>query len=310
MALYLGETVSIVFKTLPFLILRAAVYLLFGVLLVIYFGIIYLVGRAVSEISPNAEVIAWGLGLLVSFPLTRLAREYILYLVKAGHVAVISALATQGKLPEGMGQIAYGKKLVTENFKNSSVLFLVDRMVHGVIRVLTRLMMGLTDFLSGVPGIDGLRKIMHAILYFSFTYIDEAILARKFIHPEETAWKSAHQGLILYAQIWRSILLTALFTGLVALISLPIFLVLTIGPALGAAALEPQKKWLFITMGIIAGFVLKAVLVDPFTMTQMIVVYLKETAGLQPNPEWEQKIEAASSKFVQIKKNALTIPSA
>lgn len=305
MALYLTETTSIVFKTLPFLILRAVVYLLFGALLAIYFGIIYLLGHAVSAISPNAEVIAWGLGLLVSFPIMRLIREYILYIVKAGHVAVISTLATQGKLPEGMGQIAYGKKLVTDNFKNSSILFLVDRLVHGVIRTLTRLMMGLTDFLSGVPGIGGLRKIMHGILYFSFTYIDEAILARKFIHPQETAWEAARKGLILYAQIWKSILLTAFFTGLIALISLPFFLILTVGPALGAAALEPQKKWLFITIGAIAGFVLKAALVDPFTMTQMIVVYLKETAGLQPNPEWEQKLEAASSQFAQIKKKAL-----
>ena len=305
MSLYISETTSIVFKTLPFIALRAFIYFLFGLAFVFYFFIVFLIGRTASAIYPQSEFIVWLVGFIISFPLIRLAREYLLYLVKAAHVAVIAMLATEGKIPDDVSQLSYGKKLVTDNFKQSSILFLVDRMIHGTVTALNGMMMRMTDFLTAVPGIDGLRKIVRGILYFSLTYIDEAVLARHFIKPSANIWDNARQGLILYAQTWKSLLGSAFVAGLFTVISFPIFLILMLGPALAMSIGHTQERWLFVMIGVIAAWLLKAIFIEPFTLTMMIVTYLKETKDLVPNAEWEQKLATLSSKFRSIQEKAL-----
>ncbi|QQR81594.1 MAG: hypothetical protein IPJ69_05650 [Deltaproteobacteria bacterium] len=277
MSLYLNETTSIVFKTIPYIIMRAAIYLAFGVAFMIYFFLVFLMGRAFSGIAPQAEGIIWFLGLVVSFPLTKLAREYLLYLVKAGHVAVISQLVTEGKLPDGVNQVSYGKSLVVQHFKQSSILFLLDRTIHGVITALSAFMMRMTDFLSAVPGIDGLRKLIRGILYFSLSYVDEAILARYFVKPTPNPWINAREGIVLYAQAWKSFLSAALVAGFISIISFPLFLIITLAPALAASIGHAQERWLYVMIGVIAAWLLKSILIEPFTLTLMIVTYLKET---------------------------------
>ena len=309
MKLYFNDTLSIVSKTLPYIALRAAIYAAFGIAFIIYFVCIYGIGKALAAITPQAEGIVWILGLIVSFPLTKLAREYLLYLVKAGHVAVIAKLVTDGKLPDNTGQIAYGKSLVTSHFKQSSILFLIDRTIHGVITALSSFMMRMTDFLSAVPGIDGLRKMMRGILYFSLSYIDEAILARYFVKPTPNPWDNARQGIILYAQAWKSFLSTALIAGLISILSFPIFLIFTLGPALAVSIGHAQERWLYIMIGVISAWILKAIFIEPFTLTLMIVTYLKETENLVPNAEWEQKLANFSSKFRSIQEKA-ALPAA
>jgi hypothetical protein len=49
--------------------------------------------------------VVWIVAFVISFPMVKLFREYFLYILKAGHVAVIAELATKGKLPEGVSQI-------------------------------------------------------------------------------------------------------------------------------------------------------------------------------------------------------------
>ncbi len=309
MALYLSETVSIVSKTIPYILMRAAVYTAFGVALMIYFLLVFLVGRAFSEIAPQAEGAVWLLGLVVSFPLTKLTREYLLYLVKAGHVAVIARLLTEGSLPKGMNQVAYGKGLVVAHFKQSSLLFLIDRTIHGVIAALSAFLMRMTDFVAGIPGIDGLRKIVRGLLYFSLSYVDEAILARYFVDPTPNPWDNARQGIVLYAQAWKSFFGAALLAGVVSVVSFPLFLILTLAPAFAASIGHGQERWLYVTIGAIGAWLLKAILVEPFTLTLMVVTYLKETKGLVPNAEWERKIAAFSSKFRGIQEKASLAPS-
>ena len=96
MALQVGRASWITLKTLPFILLRLFVYFLFALGFVIYFGMVYEIGKAVERLHQNAQVIVWIIAILMSFPITRLLREYVLYILKAGHVAVITELVTKG----------------------------------------------------------------------------------------------------------------------------------------------------------------------------------------------------------------------
>ncbi|NMA99537.1 MAG: hypothetical protein GX970_15775, partial [Phyllobacteriaceae bacterium] len=68
-----------------------------------------------------------------------LAREYVLYIVKAGHIAVLVKLLDGERMPEGRSQIAYAREEVTKRFAQASVLFGVDQLVKGVLRAITGL---------------------------------------------------------------------------------------------------------------------------------------------------------------------------
>ena len=56
-------------------------------------------------------------------------REYLLYIVKAGHIAVLVELLDDGELPGGRGQINHATEVVKQRFGQASILFGVDQLV-------------------------------------------------------------------------------------------------------------------------------------------------------------------------------------
>ncbi|OGQ05785.1 MAG: hypothetical protein A2W61_00085 [Deltaproteobacteria bacterium RIFCSPLOWO2_01_44_7] len=305
MGLHIGQATAITLKTMPYLFLRLVVYGLFGIATVIYFVVVYFVAGWVAPLHEYAEPGVWILALLAPTPIVSFIREYILYTVKAGHVAVIAELATKGKLPEGKGQIAWGKDQVVRTFKSTSVLFLVDRLVHGVISAINNGITKIGDVASGIPGVRGLMQFINLILYFSLTYVDEAIMARNFLNPQESAWQSSKIGLMLYAQIWKNILWSSVFLAFIALTIYAGLAIVFLVPALGLAVAFPSMDLVFIIGALVCAFVVKFALFDPWTMSMMVVMYLKEIEGKAPNKEWEEKLEKLSGKFKQIKEKAV-----
>lgn len=308
MSIPFGKTTSIVFRTLPFIFLRFFISLLFALLGLFYLGVLFVIGQAMASLHPYAQPAVWIAGLLASYPLVRLAKQYLLYLVKAAHIAVIAELATKGSLPKGMSQIRWGRTQVEARFKGASVLFVMDRLVNGVIRALNRVMWQIGNVFGAIPGVRGLISLLNGVLRFSLTYVDESILARNFLKKEETIWESARTGVVLYAQSWREILVTSLFLALGAIVLLPVIFILFLGPALGLAALYPTLKIGFIIGAVFFSFVIKTAFFDPWTLTAMILTYLKATEGKTADPAWEAKLESISKKFKKLKSLEATAP--
>ena len=102
-------------------------------------------------------------------------REYILYIVKAGHIAVMVHLIDGQDVPGGQGQIAYARAVVTERFAEANVLFVLDQLVKGAIRAITGLIGGIAAFLP-IPGLSGLVSFINTVIRMSLTYVDEIIL--------------------------------------------------------------------------------------------------------------------------------------
>lgn len=302
---YFTQSISILFKTFPYLLLRMLLYFLFGILFLIYAIVVYFIGKSFTSLHPNAPFLIWGIGLLISFPISRLVREYFLYVLKAGHIAVIVHLAFKGALPDGIGQIEWGKAEVMKRFQETSVLFLIDRLVNGVISAINRMMYRIGNIFSSVPGMQGLVRLGQTILRFSLTYLDESILARSFLFESESVWESAKSGLILYAQSWQKILKTAFFLGRLSLVSYGIMVVLFLIPAFMLGKIYPTFQWISILAAFVFAGIFKLALFHPFAMTYMILVYLKETKEKIPDPHWETKLEELSKKFRIIQQKTL-----
>jgi len=302
----LGQAFKIVLKTLPFILLRLGLYLAFGFVFCLYWVFVYFIGQGAAVIHDYVRVAVWIIALILPFPFVKMFREYFLYVLKIGHVSVITQLAIHGSLPEGKNQVEWGKEKVMARFKETSILFVVDRLVNGVIRSINGMMQGMANIFQGVPGLQSIVSFAKIILRFSLTYIDESVMARNFMKENETVWQSAQTGLVLYAQSWKQILKTAVFLGIAAIMSYGVLLLLYLIPFMSIAALYPKMRFLFIAFAFIFAAVTKLALFDPWALTSMILVYLETTKDMIPDKGWEDKIAMCSKKFREIQEKALT----
>ncbi len=172
MKIYLSEGFSLIIKTLPYFFLRAALYIGIGIVSIIYFLII---GFFIKILGGKAG----GLAAIIIFAATigfiaiaKLIQRYVLYIFRAGHISVITQLIKEGKLPENVNQIQYGKEMVIKNFKDVSILFAVDQIINGILKAFNRKIVRIADWLP-IPGLEALAKLFNIMINFSISFIDE-----------------------------------------------------------------------------------------------------------------------------------------
>src|SRR5690606_35033871 len=125
------RAIGLMARTAPFIGLRLVIYL--GITLAYIVatggggGIGRLIGSA-GDAEASANGAFWGAstGFALVSGVLYFAREYLLYMVKAGHIAVLVPLLDGQPIPEGRNQITHATAVVKERFVESSVLFGVD----------------------------------------------------------------------------------------------------------------------------------------------------------------------------------------
>lgn len=304
-----SQVFAVLLRTLPFLLLRVLVYA--GITLAYLIGIGggsgvgWVIGRA-GGVEAATGGAFWGalVGFGVISGVMYWVREYLLYMVKAGHIAVLVELLQGKEIPGGRGQISYASAVVKERFVESSVLFGVDRLISAILRAFNRVMMRVAGFIP-IPGLDGVMKFAGAVVTMSLTYVDEVILAYNVRNRIENPWAGARDGLVLYAQNYKNLLknalwLTIMVWGATLLIFLLVFL-----PVAALTTLVPSIAgfWTF-AIAALTAWSIKAALVDPFAMTALMQAYFKAIEGQVPREEWAGKLDSVSGKFAKLRDKA------
>lgn len=305
MNLQLGRALGIVAKTFPYLVYRALVYgaccaaVALGVLFLALIGKVF--GGTAALILFVLAMLGGGFG-------ARLLREYVLYVLKAGHVALIAELATNGKLPDGVSQTAWARGRVVALFKEISALALVDQLVKGVIQTVNRTIFRVMDVLP-LPGLDGAKNLAGRIVDASLTYVDESILAHAFRTRSDDVFGAAKQGLVLYCMAWRGLLKNAVALTLLGYALTVATAVLFLLP-LGVVAWTLPPDWAFTKLGafllaLFLGFSVKWVLWDPIACASTVLTFFAETEGVEPDRAWEERLATASEAFRDLQQRAL-----
>lgn len=306
------STIQLITKTIPFLFMRLLIYGVFAVVALVFLGIMIGIGFLLHKIFGDSSM-AFIVLMVITFGIIRgglrFLEQYVLYIVKTGHISVVVELIKTGKLPEGKGQIAYGKEQVKQNFGTANVAFVVDKAVHGAVRQIQRWVLKVGDSFSFVPGIKNIIGIVNAIMSISLNYIDEAVVSyiilRKNEKREENVWKSACDGVVLYAQSWKGILKTA--TGAVIFIfvfGIVTFLIFAL-PLMGLSKLltlnNPDMGMFFGFIALIGAYILtltiKRALIDPLVTIAMVNTYQKNIQNEMPSVDLHNKLLGVSSKF-------------
>lgn len=303
-----GKALRLVGKTLPFVVFRLVVYLAVAVGYLLAAGVGAGLGFGIGSIFRNGGGGAF-FGGLIGFGIVAAVfywlREYILYMVKAGHIAVLVELLDGGEVPDGRGQIDYAQAKVRERFAQASILFGLDQLIKGVLRAVNRALFTIGSLLP-IPGLQPVVRVAGRVVQVSVTYTDELIIAHNFRTRAGNPWAASRDALVLYAQNYKGMLKNALFLMLAMYgLTFLIFLVF-LAPAAGFLALFPgQAAGWGVAIALLFAWALKAAIIEPFALTAMMQVYFRRIEGQTPNAEWSEKLSSLSAKFREIKDKAL-----
>jgi hypothetical protein len=307
----LTKAIGVMVETWPFIAFRMIVYFGIGLTYVLSVGTGAGTGWALNYLTADphdaGSYAAWG-GIagfsLVSATLYWF-REYILYLVKAGHIAVMVELLDGKSIPGGRGQIDYAQAVVRERFVQSSVLFGVDQLVKGVVGVVT----GTVNFLGAllpVPGLQQIVRFINTVIRVSLTYVDELILAYLIRTRSDNPWAGAQDALALFAQNYWSFVKNAVSITIVMYLITILVFAAAIGPALALAAILPGAWTAWgVVIAVIFAFAFKAALLEPLAIACLMQVFFKKIEGQSPDPEWHARLSHLSAKFAKMKDKAL-----
>ena len=306
----IGRTLGIMARTWPFILLRMVVYFSITLAYVLATGagagVGFGVGYAFEEQGGPGAFAFWGglvgFGLVSAF--VYLVREYILYIVKAGHIAVMVRLIDGQDIPGGQMQITYARDIVTDRFAEANVLFVLDQLIKGVVRVITGLLGGIAAFLP-IPGLQGLVRFANTVIRLSLTYVDEIILGYNIRMESTEPFESGRRGIVLYAQNGTTMLKNAVWLAIFLwVLSFAVFLVM-IAPAGAVLYMMPGQLggWAFV-LAVVFAWAIKAALLEPFAIAALMQVYFRVIEGQEPNPEWDRRLTEASKDFRKLRDRA------
>ena len=305
----IGRTLGLMGQTLPFLVFRMVVYFGIAVAFVLVTGVGVGVGWGIGAFGGEdfrAGSMFWGglIGFGVTAGAIFFLREYILYIVKAGHIAVLVELLEGGTIPQGRGQIAYASEIVRQRFAETNVLFGIDLLVKGVLNAILGLIQGITSFLP-IPGLSNIVGLVRAFLKVAIGLMDEVVLGYLMRTRSTNPWQGAQTALVLYAQNYKVMLknaawLTVIMYGL----SFVVFLVM-LAPAAALVWFIPNAWGAGgFVFALIFAWAVKAALIEPFAIAAMMDVYFRVIEGQTPDPAWDERIGQVSEKFRELKDKA------
>jgi len=307
----INRSLGLMLKTIPFIVFRLVVYFGIALAYVLVTGIGAGIGWGVGAFGSadfHAATTFWGgaFGFVLTAGAIYFAREYILYMVKAGHLAVLVELLEGRDIPAGRPQIDYAIDKVRERFVETNLLFGVQLLVRGVLQAITGIIQGVASILP-IPGLEQFVGLVKAFLRIAVGQIDQVILAYGFKTRATNPWASAQTAVVLYAQNYKVMLKNAAWLTIITYgLAFLVFLVM-LAPA-GAVV------WLIPGGGSAGGFIfaivfawaVKAALIEPFTIACLMQVYFETIEGQSPDPEWDARISAVSRKFQELKEKAVT----
>lgn len=296
--------IALMRKTYPFLIFRFLVYSIITLIAIALTGggagLGWLGGVVFGE-AATGVMYGGFLGAGAAGAFLYIIREYVLYQVKAGHIALLVKFMHGEPVPEGKGMVEYASAQVKEHFVESNVLFGVDQLIKGVLKAISRTFQSVANMIP-IPGLANLIGVINKIVATSLTYVDEIILAYYMKNGSTNVWSQSSKGLVLYAQNYGRMLKNAFWvTLLVWGLTLVVFLIVfTPFAALTAAYPSLAGFWTFAAAGLLAwGF--KSAVIDPIAMTALMQVYFQAIEGQDPSVQIEQKLEQVSDKFRTLK---------
>lgn len=303
----IGTGATLVLRTFPFLLIRAAIYFGIAAAFVVSArggaGIGWTMG-ALGGLAGRAPGAFWGAigGLAFVGVILWWLREFLLYLVKAAHIAAMVRNAKAA--PAGFGQVGHALSIVQSRFREAGILLAAEQLVQGTIGTLIEKADVPTFFLPA-----GLRlpsAPANAILKATLHFLGEVVFARPLGAASKNSWPETRDALTLLAQnqivlLRQATLIAAAAYGL----GFVVFIIALIPASALADAFPGGPGAITILFALIFAWSFKQALIEPFQIALMIEEVSRVTKGQSPDPDWDAHLTEVSADFREIKARAV-----
>jgi len=157
------------------------------------------------------------------------------------------------------------------------------------------------NLFSWIPGAKNIMAFANFVLSTALNYIDEAVLSYIFLNKtgKDNAFKCACDGLVYYAQSWKSMLKGALkvgaFVWVLRIVSFIVFMV--IFSAIGGAVFGDFGIIFGLLVALVLVYAVGAVIIDPYATCVMVNDYHKAIAGEPLKADLHATLCGVSKKF-------------
>ena len=229
--------------------------------------------------------------------------HYFGYLVKAGHVAIIAQTFKDGRVPANC--VSVGKKMVLDRFGTANAYFAIDKLVSGAVKQLQRTLGRVANSLFGaVPGADTVKSAANFFLDISLDYVDECCLSYTFYKNDQNAYKSACDGVVIYAQNWKHLLKNAAMTALTVIISLLVVTLVAFIIFGGTFRLLGWSGFVAFILSLMLAWTVKFAFIDSWIMVKMMHGYMQVAPTTVITFDLYTQLSGLSSKFREMFKNS------
>lgn len=286
------KTSEIYLKTMKFvwakLLLGLATVVASVIILAICLGIASLFGEGAIFIG----VCFWIAGTAI---VSNLLNQYVGYLFKAGHVAVIATAVTTGSIPEN--QIETAKTMVKERFLTSNVYFAVDKLVSGAVKQIQNGLGKIDSIFGNIPGVSAIVSFAQIFVGIALGYVDECCLGYTFIKKEQGAFKSAADGVVIYFQNWKKLLKDAALMSFVVIVITILAWIIPFAVFGGIFAALSWPRWIAAILAILVALIIKSAFIDSYMMVKMMVSYMEVAPSTEITFDLYGKLCKLSGKF-------------
>lgn len=286
------KTKDVYLKTMKFVWLKLA---LGGVFLLFALVTLFLFAWLASLGSGSGFALVMTIWLVLVACAHQFLQHYIGYILKAGHVAIVATAVTTGSVPEDM--LGTAKAMVSERFLTANVYFAIDRLVSGAVSQLQKGLQKVDDLLGNIPGVSMIISFLQTFVHIALNYVDECCLGYTFLHKDQSAFKSAADGVVIYFQNWKKLLKDAAFMTLAVMVISFLSWLLPFLFFAGIFALL-NIHWVFAgLLSIMIAAVVKSAFVDSYLMVRMMVSYMEVAPSTEITFDLYGKLCKLSSKF-------------
>jgi hypothetical protein len=302
-----GTAVSLLLRTLPYALTRFAILVAISILTIIWavvtFGGFAFLAERVNNLTGTVWFVA---GTSAYGYVWWMVVRYFLYLLKAGHVAVLTELITTDQIAHGQeGMFAYGKRVVTERFGEVNALFVVDTVVDGVVKAFNRTLNWVANLLP-IPGLSSITQIVGSIVFAAATYIDETIFSYGLARKDPNPWSNARDGLVYYAQNAKEVLKTGIWIVVLDKVLTAVVWVVMLAPAFAVAFVLPKSiagggTAFALFIAVLFASNIRAAFLKPLFLIMVMTKFHVTVRNQGIDPNWDQRLTQVSDKFRKIK---------
>lgn len=280
------------------------VWLRLGVNLAISIGVILWTIMWIAIAAATGNGFMYFLALIAicsSGKIVGLIQQYIGYMIKSAQIAVVAEIFQTGEVPDNM--VEHGKESVKKKFATANVYILLDKLVSGSVRQINKVVNASVGWIEKlIPQAAIITNIIQKFTTLTLTYVDECCLCYTFMKDDQSAFKSAADGVVIYFQNWKALLKSsAKGTGIAMVVELVVGIIMFLMAMAVANLFNASLAWI---IALIVAICIVASLRDAFLGSYMMIYTMenfnKEVQTGKISVDLYGKLCGISKKFKEL----------